>query len=193
VNGVDPLGLCWPSWACGPEHAIGGAATTTWNGVKSFATGLVGTPRGCGTNGAAYDAGNVTWWAAAIGGLFGGGATGGNGGDDEVIAGEGGLPDLEASQSQLEAKFNHAGDFGVTESRGASGFQAYGKALDSFVNDPATVRVMGTYRGSPAILNYNPTTAQVVIQSPGGSLISGWQMSPAQLQNVVSRGSLGGG
>ena len=29
LNGTDPLGLCWPKWACGAEHAIGGAATTT--------------------------------------------------------------------------------------------------------------------------------------------------------------------
>ena len=31
VNGVDPLGLCWPNWACGIEHAVGGAATAAWN------------------------------------------------------------------------------------------------------------------------------------------------------------------
>jgi hypothetical protein len=23
LNGEDPLGLCWPSWACGAEHAVG--------------------------------------------------------------------------------------------------------------------------------------------------------------------------
>jgi hypothetical protein len=74
-----------------------------------------------------------------------------------------------------------------------AGFQAFGKAVDSFVSDPATVRMTGTYRGDPAILNYNPSTAQVVVQAPDGSLISGWRMSPAQLQNVIERGSLGGG
>jgi RHS repeat-associated protein len=31
VNGIDPLGLCWPSFECGVEHAIGGAATSAWN------------------------------------------------------------------------------------------------------------------------------------------------------------------
>jgi hypothetical protein len=93
----------------------------------------------------------------------------------------------------LEAKFKHAGDFGVTEGRGAAGFDAYGKAIDSFVGDSATTRVLGTYRGDPAILNYNANTAQVVVQGVDGSFISGWQMSPAQLQNVIERGSLGGG
>jgi hypothetical protein len=109
------------------------------------------------------------------------------------VAAEGALPELSASRSALEAKFKHAGDFGVTEGRGAAGFDAYGKAIDSFVGDSATTRVLGTYRGDPAILNYNANTAQVVVQGVDGSFISGWQMSPAQLQNVIERGSLGGG
>src|SRR5271167_716511 len=45
------------------------------------------------------------------------------------VATEEGLPDLEASQSQLEDKFKHAGDFVVTATRGAAGVQAYEKAL----------------------------------------------------------------
>jgi hypothetical protein len=103
------------------------------------------------------------------------------------------LPGLSASRAQLEAKFKHAADFGVAEGRGASGFDSFGKAVDSFVADSGTVRVVGTYRGSPAILNYNPTTAQVVVQATDGAFVSGWQMSPAQLQNVITNGSLGGG
>jgi hypothetical protein len=112
-----------------------------------------------------------------------------------VVATEaaGELPGLSSSAAQLEAKFKHAADFGVLESRGASGFEAFGKAVDSFVGDSATVRVMGTYRGSPAILNYNPATAQVVVQATDGAFVSGWQMSPAQLQNVITKASLGGG
>jgi hypothetical protein len=38
VNGVDPLGLCWPSWACGAEHKIGGAATDVGRAVGGAAT-----------------------------------------------------------------------------------------------------------------------------------------------------------
>jgi hypothetical protein len=109
------------------------------------------------------------------------------------VAAEGGLPELSASPAALEAKFKHAADFGVTEGRGAAGFDAYGKAIDSFVQDPSTTRILGTYRGGPAILNYNASTAQVVVQATDGTFISGWQMNPAQLQNVIERGSLGGG
>jgi RHS repeat-associated protein len=28
LNGTDPLGLCWPSWACGVEHTVGSVATS---------------------------------------------------------------------------------------------------------------------------------------------------------------------
>jgi hypothetical protein len=115
----------------------------------------------------------------------------------EAVAEESGgaseLPDLAASRSQLEAKFKHALDFGVTEPRGAAGFDAYAKAVESFVNDSSTVRTVGTYRGDPAILNYNPESRLVVVQSPSGEFISGWQMSEQQLLNVIERGSLGGG
>ena len=113
--------------------------------------------------------------------------------EDSAVAAEAGLPELSASRAALEAKFKHAGDFGVTEGRGAAGFDAYGKAVDAFVRDSSTTRIVGTYRGDPAILNYNASTAHVVVQDTNGTFISGWQMSPAQLQNVIERGSLGGG
>jgi hypothetical protein len=43
----------------------------------------------------------------------------------------GGLPDLSSSASQLEARFKHAADFGVTDSRGAAGLHAFSKAVHS--------------------------------------------------------------
>lgn len=103
------------------------------------------------------------------------------------------LPVLSLGRAQLEAKFKHAADFGVTESRGAAGFDAYGKAVDSFLGESSTVRVAGTYRGNAAILNDIPASRLVVVQSPEGAFVSGWQMSEAQLQSVITRGSLGGG
>jgi hypothetical protein len=109
------------------------------------------------------------------------------------LAAEDGLPDLTLDSAQLEAKFKHAADFGITEPRGAAGFEAYGNAVDSFVSDSSTVRIEGTYRGNAAILNYDPQSRLVVIQEPSGEFVSGWRMSPAQLHYVVTKGSLGGG
>jgi hypothetical protein len=84
VNGVDPTGL-YPGqgWLDKERHKIASDADTQWNGIKSFATGLVGTSSGCNTNMAAYDAGNLTWWGDAIGSLFDNGGYGGSDDDTE--------------------------------------------------------------------------------------------------------------
>jgi hypothetical protein len=100
---------------------------------------------------------------------------------------------LTIARSQIEAKFKHAQDFGVTEPRGRAGFDAFEKAVSDQVNDPATMHIAGTYRGSPAILNYNPSTGTVVVQSPTGEFISGWRVSQAQATNILNQGKLGGG
>jgi hypothetical protein len=91
----------------------------------------------------------------------------------------------------LEGRAPVSGWLGIV--MGVAGLNAFGNAIDSFVGDSATTRILGTYRGNPAILNYNASTAQVVVQGTDGAFISGWQMSPAQLANVIERRSLGGG
>jgi len=105
----------------------------------------------------------------------------------------GAFPRVTTPRAQLEAKFKHAVDFGVTDSRGAAGFEAFGKAIDDFVSSPTTVRVSGTYRQQSAVLNYDLTTRQVVVQRPNGEFWTGFQMSPAQARNVFQNASLGGG
>lgn len=98
---------------------------------------------------------------------------------------------LTASRSQLEKKFDkHAADFGVKEPRGKAGFDEFEQAIRSQVQDPATVHINGSYRGDPAIINYNPDTGLAVIQKPSGEFISGWRLSPEQAANVLERGSL---
>jgi hypothetical protein len=108
----------------------------------------------------------------------------------ENAVNRGNMPDLKITRQQLEKKFKHAADLGVTTPRGTQGFSDFQDALNNFVDDPATVRTYGTYRGDPAILNYDAATRQVVIQNPDGSFLSNWKMSPQQTENVVQRGSL---
>lgn len=98
---------------------------------------------------------------------------------------------LTTARSQLEKKFDkHASDFGVTEPRGKTGFQEFDQALKSHVENPSTMHISGTYRGDPAIINYNPNTGLAVIQKPSGEFISGWRLDPQQAMNVLQRGSL---
>ncbi|GLP75523.1 hypothetical protein TUM20983_26330 [Mycobacterium antarcticum] len=100
---------------------------------------------------------------------------------------------LTIDRSQIEAKFKHAHDFGVTGSRGKSGFDGFERALFDQVNDPSTLHIAGTYRGSPAILNFDPSSGLVVVQSSTGEFISGWRVSQAQATNILNQGKLGGG
>ena len=98
---------------------------------------------------------------------------------------------LTTSRSQLEKKFDkHAADFGITAPRGRAGFDEFEQALRSQIQDPATLHINGTYRGDPAIINYNPNTGLAVIQKPSGEFVSGWRLSPEQAMNVLQRGSL---
>lgn len=103
------------------------------------------------------------------------------------------LPAMAVSRAQVEKRFKHAVAFGVTEPKSAVAYEAFGQRLDGFVKDPTTVRVSGTYHNDSAILNYYVNSRLVVVQSPDGAFVSGWRMSAGQLQNVVSRNSLGGG
>lgn len=98
---------------------------------------------------------------------------------------------LQTDLRQIEEKYSqHAEDFGVTDPRGRAGFGNFDRALKQFVDDPATMHIQGTFRGQPAILNYNPDSGLCVIQKPDGTFISGWKLSPEQTHNVLTRGSL---
>ncbi|BCI51602.1 hypothetical protein NIIDNTM18_08800 [Mycolicibacterium litorale] len=98
---------------------------------------------------------------------------------------------LTTSRTQIEKKFDeHASDFGITEPRGKAGFDQFEQAVRSQIDDPSTVHIGGTYRGEPAIINYNPNSGIAVIQKPSGEFVSGWRLSPEQVTNVLQRGSL---
>jgi hypothetical protein len=100
---------------------------------------------------------------------------------------------LQTDRGQIERKFYHAGDFGVTDPRGSAGFDNFARAVTQEVDDPGTIHIQGTYRGDPAILNYNPSSGLCVIQSPDGKFISGWNLSFQQAASVETTGKLGGG
>jgi hypothetical protein len=98
---------------------------------------------------------------------------------------------LQTDLRQIEEKYSqHAKDFGVDEPRGRAGFDKFDQAIRQVVNDPDTLHIQGTYRGQPAILNYDPDSGLCVIQSPDGRFISGWKLSSGQAQNLLTRGSL---
>jgi colicin D len=100
---------------------------------------------------------------------------------------------LQTDRAQIESKYKHAAGFGVDDPRGRTGFDNFDRAVKKVVDDPATLHIQGIFRGQPAILNYDPDSGLCVIQSPDGRFISGWKLDPGQAENVISRGTLGGG
>jgi hypothetical protein len=101
------------------------------------------------------------------------------------------LPDFTASASSLQKTYSqHAADFGFFENwnRGTAG--PFEQSLQDFIDSHGTMRFTGTYRRNPLIFNVDPSTGLTVLQSPTGGLISGWQLNPQQLWNVMNRGSL---
>lgn len=105
-------------------------------------------------------------------------------------AGSDNLPSVKTSRKQLEKKFKHAIDFGVTESRGAAGFNEFDDVIKKFVDSPTTVRQLGTYRGDEVVMNYDPSTRLIIIQDTDGQFVSGWRLDDDQYANVSIRGSL---
>jgi hypothetical protein len=98
---------------------------------------------------------------------------------------------LQPTRSQIEKKYDaHASDFGVPDPKGLAGFERLADALKQFVHDPSTLHINGTYRGQPAVLNYNPDSGICIIEGFDGSFQSGWKLSPEQAWNVLNRGSL---
>ena len=86
---------------------------------------------------------------------------------------------LQTDLRQIEDKYKHASDFGVTDPRGRAGFDNFARALKQFIDDPVTMHIQGTFHGQPAILNYNPDSGLCVIQNLDGTFVSAWKLSPA--------------
>jgi hypothetical protein len=50
--------------------------------------------------------------------------------------------------------------------------------------------IMGTYRGAEVTQFINPTTDLNVMRGVDDAFVSGWRLNPAQLEIVLTRGSL---
>lgn len=99
---------------------------------------------------------------------------------------------LIRSPKQLQAKFKHAADFGVTGNYNKTNAARFSAALNEHINAPGTQVITGTYHGDAVTHYLDPTTGLNVI-ARNGTFVSGWKLSPAQLSNVLQHGGLGGG
>ena len=95
------------------------------------------------------------------------------------------------STKQLQRKFKHAADFGVTGTANKANSSKFSSALNQHINSPGVKTIQGTYRrGNPVTHHVDPSTGLNVMSDSAGNFISRWKLNPAQLENVLSRGSL---
>ena len=99
------------------------------------------------------------------------------------------------SGKQLERKFDkHANDFGVAGNNNKTNRARFETALRAHVDDPATLKIHGTYRWLPGqeVTHYvNPKTGLSVLKNAGDEFISGWRLSDTQMNRVLMKGHLG--
>jgi hypothetical protein len=97
---------------------------------------------------------------------------------------------LLRTPQQLQAKFKHAPDFGVTGNYSKAKAAEFSQAIHRHVNSPGVRSIQGTYHRQPVTHFLDPSSGLDVLVDSAGNFISGWRLSPAQLQNVLSHGGL---
>jgi len=97
---------------------------------------------------------------------------------------------IACSTRQLQKKFKHAADFGVTGPYTRARATRFEQALRAHVENQMTVVIQGTYRGELVTHFVNPQTGLHVMRGADGAFVSGWCLTTDQLANVLARVSL---
>jgi len=90
---------------------------------------------------------------------------------------------------QLQKKFKHASDFGITGNYNNMNAEAFKKAIISHFLNKNTILIPGTYRGVPVNHYYNRTTKINVI-CKDKKFLSCWKLSGMQEFHIITMGSL---
>lgn len=111
-----------------------------------------------------------------------------------VLAAEGASSQiLRTPTQQLQSKFKHAADFGVQGNYNGANAVKFRSAINQHINSADVKVIQGTYRGQPVTHYVDPQTGLNVMSNSAGEFLSGWKLSPQQLQHVLTTGKLGGG
>ena len=97
---------------------------------------------------------------------------------------------VNTNARQLQKKYKHAKDFGVTGNYNKANATKFNSAINKHINSSGVKTIKGTYRGSPVTHYVNPKTGLNVMTTPKGAFVSGYKLNAAQLRNVTQRGSL---
>lgn len=97
---------------------------------------------------------------------------------------------MNATKTQLQTKFKYTIDFGVKGGWNKTAATRFNSAINQHINSSAVKTIRGTYRSKSVIHYVDPKTGLNVISDTSGKFITGWKLNPAQLHNVLTRGSL---
>lgn len=94
---------------------------------------------------------------------------------------------------QLEKKWKHAVDFGITTTkRNPKTLVEFQAAITKHLDDAGTV-VKGTYGWlADSVVHFNPKTNLVVVLDKAGNFVTGWRLTPgtAQFEKFIKDGFL---
>ncbi len=107
-----------------------------------------------------------------------------------IVARIGPAGGMAVSRSSLQHTFKHAKDFGVVGNASNKTLSELLSVIRAHVGASGTRAIQGTYRGTSVTHFVDPKTGLNVMQDSAGNLLSGWRLSPQQLENVLTRGSL---
>lgn len=91
---------------------------------------------------------------------------------------------------QLQKKFKHAGDFGVTGGYSKVNASKFSAAMHQHMNAAGTQRIVGTYRSAPARHYLDPNTGLNVVSDLDGNFMTGFRLGSGQLNDVLTTGRL---
>lgn len=96
---------------------------------------------------------------------------------------------LLTTVSQLQKKFKHAADFGITGIYNRQrGYEFY-SAINQHINAEGTQIINGTFRNAsnPVIFYMNPKTGLTVVSTPGGEFITGMKLNNGQVNDILTK------
>ena len=100
---------------------------------------------------------------------------------------------IPISERQIQKKFKHAADFGVSGNYNLQTAAAFAAAIQAHVQKPGVQEIAGTYRREPVKHYFDPLTDLNIIVDAGDNFVSGWKLTSAQVVELTNTGDIGGG
>lgn len=98
--------------------------------------------------------------------------------------------DIIFTDSQLQKKLKHAGDFDLPTKYTKENLLNFKEAIKEHINAATTTKINGTYRGQQVTHYLDKKTGLNVIIDNKGEFLSTWKLNNSQLNNLINRGSL---